>query len=493
MLAAAGSAAPGTPARHGQQAPGLAPGTVLGIDIASGQHAGGATISWNQVAAAGYRFAFIKATEGSYYVNPFFASDLAAARAAGLLVAAYHFANPSFSGGALQADFTVDHAGVGDDGGTLPIIADLEFDPYAAQDHTNECYGLTAAQMVSWIRSFSAEVRRRTGQLPVIYTVASWWNKCTGRSGAFAADPLWVASYNPGAGAPTMPAGWPAYAYWQYTSAGEVPGIHGVTDLSVLSPAALEVAALGSQTEQAGTSVSVPVRSVNAAAGQALSYAATGLPAGLAIDPGTGTISGTVPVVPGSTLVTVTVSGSGLPSVSQTISWNVAGPVRLARPRARSGSAGSPQSLQLRASDGLTGCTLRFTATGLPPGLATGPCGLISGWLTKPGTYHPVISVSDTVGTVLASASFEWQVSRAPATGRLARSASTAATAAWSARAARPASPRAAGSRASDGQSRRTARCGKVMVAWPPSAARFGCGRVPGQFFSNGGKRPAGP
>ncbi|HET9897539.1 MAG TPA: GH25 family lysozyme [Streptosporangiaceae bacterium] len=214
MLAGAGSdARADSPAANPTPPP---PGTVLGVDVASGQHAGGATIDWAKVATAGYRFAFIKTTEGSYYVNPFFAPDFAAARAAGLLVAAYHFANPSFSGGALQADFAVDHAGVGDDGVTLPIIADMEFDPYAAADHTNECYGLTPAQMVSWIRSFSAEIRRRTGQRPVIYTAASWWGKCTGRATAFAADPLWVASYNPGSTTgPTMPAGWPTWAYWQ--------------------------------------------------------------------------------------------------------------------------------------------------------------------------------------------------------------------------------------------------------------------------------------
>ncbi len=394
-----------------------APGTVPGIDVASGQHVGGATINWAQVAAAGYRFAFIKATEGSYYANPFFASDLAGATSAGLLVAAYHFANPSFSGGALQADFAVDHAGTGGDGLTLPVIADLEFDPYAAQDHTNECYGLTRPQMVSWIRSFSAEVRRRTGQLPVIYTVASWWDNCTGGSSAFAADPLWVASFSPGAGGPAMPAGWPGWAYWQYTSAGSVPGIHGVTDLSELSPAALEVAAPGSQTDPAGTSVSVPVRSVNAAAGQALSYSATGLPAGLAIDPAAGVIAGTLPAAPGSTSVTVTVSGTGLTPSSQTFSWNVAGPVRLARIAGQSGRVGGPQFLQAGASDGLAGCTLRFTATGLPPGLAIGPCGLISGWLTRPGSYHPAISVRDTTGAALAGTSFTWQVGKAPATG----------------------------------------------------------------------------
>ncbi len=236
----------------------------------------------------------------------------------------------------------------------------------------------------------------------------------------------------------------------------------------------------------------MPVRSVNAAAGQALSYSATGLPAGLVIDPGTGTISGTLPGTPGSTSVTVAVSGTGLTPALQTFSWNVAGPVRLSRIRAQSGLAGSPQFLQVAASDGLTGCTLRFTAAGLPPGLAIGPCGLISGWLTRPGTFHPAISVRDTAGDVLAVTAFSWHVGRGRPPGRAGTSASTAATAAWPAMAAQRASRPARWSRASGGPLPRMARCGRVTAAWPRATARSGCGHAAGQFFSNGGRRPAG-
>jgi GH25 family lysozyme M1 (1,4-beta-N-acetylmuramidase) len=104
-------------------------------------------------------------------------------------------------------------------------VADLEFDPYTALDHTNECYGLTPAQMVSWIRAFVKEADRRTGQRPAIYTVSDWWDKCTGSSTAFAGDPLWIADYAFTDKTPLLPTAWNGYAYWQYTSAGKVPGI----------------------------------------------------------------------------------------------------------------------------------------------------------------------------------------------------------------------------------------------------------------------------
>jgi GH25 family lysozyme M1 (1,4-beta-N-acetylmuramidase) len=88
-------------------------GEALGVDVSSFNHPGGAPITWAKVAAAGYKFAFVKATEGSYYENPYYASDAAAARAAGLFAAAYHFAIPNNSSGTLQADLVVDAADTG--------------------------------------------------------------------------------------------------------------------------------------------------------------------------------------------------------------------------------------------------------------------------------------------------------------------------------------------------------------------------------------------
>jgi GH25 family lysozyme M1 (1,4-beta-N-acetylmuramidase) len=390
------------------------PGDVLGIDVGSGQHAGGASIDWPEVAAAGYRFAFIKATEGSYYANPHFASDLAAAQAAGLLVAPYHFANPSYSTGRLQADFALNDAGLGDNGMTLPLILDIEYDPYSS----NWCYGLSARQMVAWIGAFTSEVYRRTGHYPVIYTLADWWAKCTASSTAFAGDPLWVASYD-GKKSPALPTGWSTWAYWQYTSVGQVPGIVGDTDISELNPAALEVATSANQST-AGLSLGqarLAIKSINAVAGQALSYSAAGLPPGLTINASTGAISGTADGTPGGYPSTVTVSKKGLVPVTDSFTWNVySAPVQVTQPSAQSGLLGRPASLQVAVSDSLPGCTLTFSAIGLPPGLAISPCGLISGWLDRPGRYRPTVTISDSSGH-LAATSFSWLVRGPAATG----------------------------------------------------------------------------
>jgi O-glycosyl hydrolase len=61
----------------------------------------------------------------------------------------------------------------------------------------------------------------------------------------------------------------------------------------------------GHQTTATGTAVSLPVHAADSAAGQTLSYSASGLPAGLSISSSTGLISGT-PTTAGTSSVTVT-------------------------------------------------------------------------------------------------------------------------------------------------------------------------------------------
>jgi lysozyme len=291
---------------------------ALGIDESSFQHPAGAKITWRLVAKAGYRFAFIKSTEGTYYVNPYFKGDAAAAKSAGLLVAAYHFANPANSDGTAQADYALSHGGYHADGRTLRLILDIEPDPYLHKF----CYGLRPAQMVSWVGAFMREAHRRTGLWPVINTQPTWWDKCTGKTRAFGSDQLWVQDPRAGVSRPQLPSGWTTWAYWQYSITGQVPGITGNTDLNRLSPSLLAVASPGNQTTQAGNNVRLPIRSVNTTTGEALTYTATGLPAGLTISGITGLITGT-PSTGGTSQVTITVSAAHAAAVTVTFTWHI--------------------------------------------------------------------------------------------------------------------------------------------------------------------------
>jgi GH25 family lysozyme M1 (1,4-beta-N-acetylmuramidase) len=289
---------------------------ALGVDVADHQHSQGAVIDWPQVAAAGYKFAFIKATEGDYYVNPYYASDLAQAKAAGLYTTGYHFAIPNVSDGVSQADYALGNGGYAPDGRTLPLALDIEYNPYGS-----ECYGLSPAQMVSWLSAFTAEVQRVTSQLPIIYTTADWWDTCTGGSTAFGSDTLWVAAYR--SGSPPVPAGWGNWTFWQYTSRGTVPGITGNVDVSYFLQAAVRLLDPGNQQNAVRTAVQLQVTSLNAADGQSPQFAASDLPPGLSIS-SSGLITGTIsPTASGTYEVTVTATSSSGATGSVSFLWTV--------------------------------------------------------------------------------------------------------------------------------------------------------------------------
>ncbi|MFF5533565.1 lysozyme [Streptomyces cinerochromogenes] len=188
-----------------------------GVDVSSHQ----GDVDWQTLWDSGTKWAYTKATEGTYYTNPYFTQQYDGSYGIGMVRGAYHFATPDTTGGAAQADWFVDHGGGwSDDGRTLPGALDIEWNPYG-----DDCYGKSQSGMVSWIRAFLDRYKERTGRDAVIYTATSWWTECTGDYAGFAADnPLWIARYASTAG--VLPSGWTAYTMWQYTSNGPTVGDH---------------------------------------------------------------------------------------------------------------------------------------------------------------------------------------------------------------------------------------------------------------------------
>ncbi|KAJ5371260.1 glycoside hydrolase family 25 protein [Penicillium cataractarum] len=107
------------------------------------------------------------------------------------------------------------------DGITLAGALDLENNPRKGAD---ACYGLSPAQMVTWIQDFSDTYVSKTSRYPVIYMTKSWWEQCTGDSVAFGStNPLWIA--HPGTSlAGHLPQGWKTATFWQYALSGSNPG-----------------------------------------------------------------------------------------------------------------------------------------------------------------------------------------------------------------------------------------------------------------------------
>ncbi len=187
-----------------------------GLDVSAWE----GTIDWPTVAANGAKFAYVKATESTSYASPTFWDQYGGAYYAGIIHGAYHFAIPSASSGAAQADYFLAHGGGWSaDGMTFPGMLDMEWNPYSGGD----CYGLSQSAMVAWVVSFVTEYHTKKGRWPVIYTGKTWWNLCTGTLGDFSGyDPLFVANYN---GAPgVLPYAWTSQTIWQWADSGTFPG-----------------------------------------------------------------------------------------------------------------------------------------------------------------------------------------------------------------------------------------------------------------------------
>lgn len=254
--AAAAPPAPDRPVPPGQawmgsgtriEQPGAAPGGVWaydtsgvqGIDVSHWQGA----INWTSVKNAGISFAYIKATEGTTFKDSHFGANYTRSYQAGLIRGAYHFARPNASNGATQANFFASNGGAWSrDNQTLPGVLDIEHNPSGAM-----CYGLTTAQMRTWINDFHATYKARTSRDVVVYTTASWWNTCTGSwSGMAAKAPLWIAHW--GVGSPSVPSGFPTWTMWQYSATGRVAGVSGDVDRNKFNGSAARLLALANNT-----------------------------------------------------------------------------------------------------------------------------------------------------------------------------------------------------------------------------------------------------
>ena len=200
------------------------PGTTFteGIDVSHWQ----GTIDWAKVRAAGKKFAYIKASETTTFVDDHYVTNRAKAKSNGIKVGAYHFARPGTNSGdaAAEADHFVNTAGPVS-GELIPVL-DLEVTG-----------GLTDSQLANWAKAFLDRVYQRTGVRGAVYTSPSFWSNNVGNSRILADagyKVLWIAHWTT-ASSPTLPAenwGGNSWTFWQYTSDGAVSGISGRVDLN---------------------------------------------------------------------------------------------------------------------------------------------------------------------------------------------------------------------------------------------------------------------
>lgn len=199
-----------------------AAGEVQGVDVSKYQ----GTIDFTKIKAAGMTYVFVKATEGITGVDPDYARNVTAARAAGLVVGSYHFYETDDDPSAQFGNFR-QHADVKP--GDLPPVVDIEVLAKGSRP-----------DLADDLKSFLAQLEQAYGAKPILYSGVSFANEYLASFGAY---PLWVAEYT-SASAPKVPSGWSTWAFWQYSQSGSVAGINGAVDMDRFNGTATQFDAL---------------------------------------------------------------------------------------------------------------------------------------------------------------------------------------------------------------------------------------------------------
>ena len=186
----------------------------IGIDVS--HHSG--DIDWNEVHAEGYRFVYVKATEGVDAADPMFEQHWTSLKELEIPRGAYHF-YVTEDDPAQQAEFFL--ARIADDPGDLVPVVDIELIGHG-----------TSGSLAAKLRRFLDIVEQRTGVKPAIYTAPNFWDQHLDDS--FGDHPLWIAEY--GVDEPRIPTGWSDYTLWQYSGGATVQGVANDADLSRLHP-----------------------------------------------------------------------------------------------------------------------------------------------------------------------------------------------------------------------------------------------------------------
>jgi lysozyme len=176
-----------------------------GIDIASYQEG----LDFNLVKAAGKEVVYIKATEGTAYVNPLLLIFCQQAKAVGLKVGFYHYYR--LTGDAVaQAQYF------------YYTIANLPYDCLLALD-VEESGGMDAAALSSNVHICMNEIAYLSGQRVMVYTYTSFARNSL--LGTYVnMYPLWIADYN-NRGLPGDNPIWDTWVGYQYSGSGNIGGI----------------------------------------------------------------------------------------------------------------------------------------------------------------------------------------------------------------------------------------------------------------------------
>jgi len=199
---------------------------VYGIDVRD-------DINWTEIYNAGYRFAFVKATEGINWSKPGFEKRVEDAQKAGLLVGVYHFGRPvpNKDKAKEEAESFIRLAGDYLQEGYLRPALDVEDSDYYGE-YPEQLGKETLAQ---WIKTWMDTVEDMTGVEPILYMNGYLFQFLSDSSIADQYD-IWVPDLRdaePSRDDSPNTRGWNTWAFWQYKLNVALAG--GTADLDVFN------------------------------------------------------------------------------------------------------------------------------------------------------------------------------------------------------------------------------------------------------------------
>lgn len=188
-----------------------------GIDVSRWQSkVDWARVKQMKVGNISVRFAFIKATEGSWMKDPEFERNWSGARQAGIIRGAYHFFLPDISAKDQALHFT---RTVKLKSGDLPPVVDVE-----------ETRGMSKAQIQKYTKEFLVLLEKHYKVRPILYTGRDFYKNHFANNEAFKGYRFWIAHYH--VANLDMP-GEEDWHFWQHSDRGNVNGINEPVDFNV--------------------------------------------------------------------------------------------------------------------------------------------------------------------------------------------------------------------------------------------------------------------
>lgn len=201
------------------------PGAKTGIDVSSHQQ----EIDWAEVKKSGIDFAMVRVgyrgmTEGGLFEDEFFRRNVQGALDHEIAVGVYFFSQAvSQEEAKAEADFVLDAIREFDI--RYPVVFDWELIPVAEDAETPRTDHVKLREIANLADAFCREIEAG-GKTAAFYT-----NKHLGYEaydlGLLKNYEMWYADYN------DKPSFYYQFDMWQYTEAGEVPGINTAVDLNL--------------------------------------------------------------------------------------------------------------------------------------------------------------------------------------------------------------------------------------------------------------------